>query len=72
MYKEVTNDLLTRLEVLEADIKNIKWTVVECMKIVEQNEFAIDSISRILQKDPDIMRKPTNRGGRPKLAIKVE
>lgn len=70
MYREIVKDLITRLEVLEADIKTIKWSVTESIKIAEQNELAIDSISRILQQSPEVMRKPINKGGRPKLAIK--
>lgn len=62
------NDMTARLEALEAEIKTIKWTVTESITIAERNEFAIDSISRILQQDPDVMRKPVNKGGRPKVA----
>ena len=60
------NDMTARIEMLEAEIKTIKWTVTESIKIAEQNEFAIDSIARLLKKDPDVMREPINKGGRPK------
>jgi hypothetical protein len=61
---------IDRLDLLERDLKNTKWAVEQAMKIAEQNEQAIDTISRILQQDPKAMRRPVNKGGRPKLAIK--
>lgn len=65
--KQIIDDIKARLDMLEADMKTAKWTVTESLKIAEQNELAIDSISRILQQDPVEMRKPINKGGRPKV-----
>jgi len=68
--KQIIDDIKLRLDDLETETKSIKWSVVQAMQIAEQNEQAIDTISRILQQDPKAMRKPVNKGGRPKLAIK--
>jgi DNA polymerase III delta prime subunit len=65
--KQIIDDIKARLDMLEADMQTTKWTVTESIKIAEQNELAIDSISRILQQDPVEMRKPINKGGRPKV-----
>ena len=64
--KQIIDDIKARLDVLEVEMKTTKWTVTESIRIAERNEFAIDSISRLLQQDPDAMREPINKGGRPK------
>ena len=65
--KQIIDEIKARLEALENEIKTTKWTVTESIQIAERNEFAIDSISRLLQQDPELMRKPINKGGRPKI-----
>ena len=67
--KQIIDDIKARLDVLEVDMKTIKWISSEALKMVEQNELVIKGLSEDIQEVASIRIK---RNTDPVVALKPE
>ena len=67
--KQIIDEIKTRLDELETEMKNIKWISTESLKIVEENELLIKSLALDLEELANIRFK---RSADPVVALKPE